>query len=55
MSFKKPFKIEEIDLKKLRFTDVKSNSKKTHQDSDYLIDFSVPSITRYYRNPLIAS
>ena len=29
MSFKKPFKIEEIDLKKLRFTDVKSNSKKT--------------------------
>ena len=29
MSFKKPFKIEEIDLDKIKFTDIKSNSKKT--------------------------
>ena len=29
MSFKKPFRIDEIDLEKIRFTDIKTNSKKT--------------------------
>ena len=29
MSFKKPFKVEEINFDNLKFTDMKSNSKKT--------------------------
>lgn len=29
MNFKKPFKIEDIDIENIKFTDIKSNSKKT--------------------------
>ena len=29
MTFKKPYKIKDINLENIRFTDIKSNSKKT--------------------------